>query len=152
MGRVIKAADLTSSPDPLGRAGQGAVAQALAVRAEAADLTRVARERIVELAIAMARRIVGEVVSVDPGLLDRMYERSLAEVGELVPVSIRLHPDDRAVSQIDELARGLGIEVKDDPAIGRAGCRVVAAGVVVDATLDAALAALRAELKGASSG
>jgi len=152
MGRVVKADELRERPDPLGRAGQGAVERVLTAHAETAALTEAARERVVGLALAMTRRIVGDVVSVDPIALDRIYERSLSEVGELEPVAIRVHPDDRAASRIDELAGRRGVEVIDDPEVGRAGCRVEADGVVVDATLDAALAALRIELTGASRG
>lgn len=152
MGRVIKADRLAVKPDVLGREGQAAVERALEVRAEAEDLIREARDRIVDLALAVARRIVGESVTADPALLDRIYERALAEIGELVPVTIRVHPDDRAVSRIDELAATRGVEVVADEAVGRAGCRVEAAGVAIAATLEAALAALRAEMTGERRG
>jgi flagellar biosynthesis/type III secretory pathway protein FliH len=152
MGRVIKAGELRSRLDPVGRPGQRSIEALVAAHGEASELERVARERIVELAITMARRIVGEAVALDPALLDRLYERSLAEVGELAPVTIHVHPDDRAASKIDELARRRGVEVTDDPAVGRSGCRVEATGVVLDASLEAALGALRAELRGAIRG
>jgi flagellar assembly protein FliH len=152
MGRVIRAAELSSKPEPLGQEGRTAVARTMAARDEAAELERVARDRIVELALAIAGRIVGESVAADPGLLDRIYERALARIGELAPVSIRVHPDDRTRSAIDTLAATRGVDVVDDPSVGRAGCRVEACGVEVDATLEAALAVLRDEMTGRARG
>lgn len=152
MGRVIKADELSARPEVLGRRGRDEVALCLAVRSEVEELVRVARGRVVDLALAMARSIVGEAVSLDPALLDRIYERALAEIGELTPVLIRVHPDDRAASRIDELARRRGIEIVEDRAVGRAGCRVEACGVSIDATVEAAVDALARSLKGASRG
>lgn len=152
MGRVLKADQLSVRPDRLGRRGQAEVERVLETRAQAAGLTSVARDRIVDLALALAGRIVGEAVAADPELLDRIYARTLAEIGELVPVTIRVHPDDRSASRIDEVASRQGVSVTDDPSVGRAGCRVEAAGVTIDATLEAALAALRAELTGTRRG
>jgi flagellar assembly protein FliH len=149
---VVKAAELSARPDALGREGQSAIERAFEVRAETEHLTVFARDRIIELAAAMARRIVGESVSTDPVLVDRVYEKALAEIGELVPVTIRVHPDDRAVSRVDELAAARGAEVVEDAAVGRAGCRVEAGGVVIDATVEAALAALRSEMTGTRRG
>jgi flagellar assembly protein FliH len=145
---VIKAGELSAGPEVLGRRGREEVARSLAVRTEVDELARVARGRIADLALSIARGIVGEAVTLDPGLLDRIYERSLAEIGELMPVLIRVHPDDRAASRIDDLARRRGVEVVDDPAVGRAGCRVEAGGVSIDATVEAAIAALSRSLGG----
>jgi flagellar assembly protein FliH len=150
LGRVIKAGELTTGPEVLGRRGREEVARALEVRCEVEELARVARGRVVDLALSMARAIVGEAVALDPALLDRIYERSLAEIGELMPVLIRVHPDDRAASRIDDFARRRGVEVVDDPAVGRAGCRVEACGAAIDATVEAAVAALSRSLKGTS--
>jgi len=152
MGRVIKAHCLAARLDPLGRQGQGAIEHALETRARSAELTRAARERIIDLALTLAGRIVGEAVTVDPELLDRVYDRALAEIGELVPVTIRVHPGDRAASGIDEAASRQGISVTSDPAVGRAGCRVEAAGVTIDATIEAAREALRVAMTGRRRG
>ena len=152
MGRVIKADRLPVKPDVLGREGQAAIERVLQVRTATERLTTEARDRIVDLALTVARRIVGESVSVDPSLLGRIYERALAEIGELAEVTIRVHPDDRAASSIDELATTRGVALVEDETVGRAGCRVEAAGVVIDATVEAALTALRAEMTGERRG
>lgn len=152
MGRVIKAGELTTRPEVLGREGRDDVARVLDVRSEAEAIAGIARGRIVDLALSMARSIVGETVSLDSALLDRIYERSLDAIGELVPVQIHVHPDDRAASRIDDLARRRGVEVVDDLAVGRAGCRVEACGVSIHATVEAALAALERSLRGTSRG
>jgi flagellar biosynthesis/type III secretory pathway protein FliH len=152
VGRLIKAADLTVEPEVLGRRGERAVAVVLDARRQVEQVVVRGRRQVIDLALAIARRIVGEAVELDPELLDRIYRRALDEVGELGPVAIHVHPDDRSSSGIDELARGCGAVVRPDPTVGRAGCRVEADGVVVEATLEAALHALGTELAGSGHG
>jgi flagellar biosynthesis/type III secretory pathway protein FliH len=149
LGKVIKAAAMATRPEVLGREGERAIAQVLGARAAADEITGRARQQVIDLALSMADKIVGEAVTLDPTLLDRIYERALREIGPLLPVAIRVHPDDRGGSAIDRLARDHGLEVVDDPAVGRGGCRLEAQGVTVDATLEAALFALRAATGGA---
>lgn len=150
MGKVIKAAAVTTRPEVLGRAGERDMARALASRAAADEIAGRGRQQVIDLALAMAGKIVGEAVELDPTALDRIYERALREAEPLPPLEIRVHPDDRERSSIDRLARARGLEVVDDPAVGRGGCRLEAQGVTVDGTVDAALRALRTATGGAS--
>jgi flagellar biosynthesis/type III secretory pathway protein FliH len=146
LGKVIKAAALATRPEALGREGERAVARVLQARAAAEEITNSARQSVIDLALSMAGKIVGEVVELDPTALDRIYERALREAGPLPPVALRVHPDDRERSGIDRIASEQGFEVVDDPAVGRGGCRLEAQGVTVDASLEAALGALRAAI------
>jgi flagellar biosynthesis/type III secretory pathway protein FliH len=146
LGKVIKAAALATRPEALGREGERAVARVLEARAAADEIAGSARQQVIDLALSMAGKIVGELVELDPRLLDRIYERSLREAGPLLPVAIRVHPDDRERTGIDRVAGEQGVEVVDDPAVGRGGCRLEAQGVTVDATVEAALGALRAAI------
>jgi flagellar biosynthesis/type III secretory pathway protein FliH len=148
MGRVIKAADLWAPPVRLGERRRRELLRALAADIEDTATIERSRARIVELALGMARRIVGREVELEPALLDGIYRGALAELGALPPAALHVHPADRAGCEVDRLAAELGCAVVDDPAVGRGGCRVRGAGAEVDASIDALIEALRRALGG----
>jgi len=115
---------------------------------------RLARDRllIAELAAHMAERIVGDALERRPELLDALYDRALAEVGSLRPGRIRLHPEDRARSDITARAAARGLEVVDDESVGRGGCVVEALEASSDHSLDSVLEALCDAVAGTSRG
>jgi flagellar biosynthesis/type III secretory pathway protein FliH len=148
MGRVIKAREAIARPDRLGHRGQTGLAALLQSRREARGPSAEARNRLLDLACRIAELIVGERVERAPEILGRIYDKALAGLAPLPPLSIRVHPEDRALGGIAGLARERGCRVIDDPAVGRGG-------VVVAwerAELDASLAALRAALRDAAEG
>lgn len=148
MGKVIKATELWSTPVRLGERRRQALARALGAAAEDAALLEGSRARVVELALGMARRIVGRAVELEPGLLDEIYRRARDELGPLPPTAIRVHPADRARADIEREGGELGCVVIDDATVGRGGCRVSADGAEVDASIDALLEALGEALGG----
>ncbi len=147
MGYVIKRAALAARPE---RLEERAVRGAAAALDEACARERLARDRhrVAEVAARMAERIVGEALERRPGLLDALFERAVDEIGSLRPGRIRVHPGDRARSGIDEIAAARGLEVVEDPAVGRGGCAVEAGGASSDHALPAVLEALRAAAAG----
>jgi flagellar biosynthesis/type III secretory pathway protein FliH len=151
LGYVIKRDALAEKPV---RLREEAARRATLALDDACAGERLARDRhrIAELAAHMAERIVGDALERRPELLDALYDRALAEVGALRPGRIRLHPEDRARSDIAARAAALGLEVVDDESVGRGGCVVEAQGASSDHSLDSVLEALRAAVEGRSRG
>ncbi|MCK9460757.1 MAG: flagellar assembly protein FliH [Proteobacteria bacterium] len=149
MGRVIRRDALVGEPI---RLSAEAARRAERVIDDAAAGERIARDRglVAEVAAHMAERIVGDALERRPALLDALFERALAEIGALRPARIRVHPEDRARTGIDAAAAARGMEVADDPSVGRGGCVVEARGASSDHRLEVLLEALRAAAEGTS--
>ena len=131
------------------RAAQERLAATLALGAAAtacqAQVEQVAAElagRTVTLALQIAEAVLGREVATaaDPGA-DGL-RRALNAVPPMVPVTVRLHPADRA--QLDTaVIEGRPVTFADDPALGRGDAVVETDTNVVDATLSAALDRVR---------
>jgi flagellar assembly protein FliH len=96
----------------------------------------------VRLGLAVAEAILMREVSVsaDPGA--DALRRAMTQVPAAVPVTVRLHPEDR--SQLDvSMLEGREVSFVDDPSMQRGGAVVETEHGVVDATVDAALARVR---------
>jgi flagellar assembly protein FliH len=97
------------------------------------DLTRVRAEMIrhtekqmVQLALAVARRVVHREVSLDPNLLLAMMRVALDRLSEAARVTVRLNPADHQ-SAVAALAAGDShdhVTLAADARIPRGGCRV----------------------------
>lgn len=147
MGYVIRRGELASPPIRLRERAVRDAGRALDDADAAARLAR-DRDRIAEIAVFMAERIVGEALERRPELLDALFARAMREVGSLGPGRIRVHPEDRPSSGIDGAAAARGFEIVEDPSVGRGGCAVEAGGAVSDHSLGAVLEALRAAAAG----
>ncbi len=123
--------------------GERAGAEAAAARAEAmlrrlahtldelqalrTDLIRRTEREVVELSLAIARRILQREVSLDHELLLAMARVALDRLADVATASIRLHPDDYAAALG---ARGSaavpshGVQIVADPGVRRGGCVV----------------------------
>jgi flagellar assembly protein FliH len=96
----------------------------------------------VRLGLAVAEAILMREVSVsaDPGA--DALRRAMTRVPAAVPVTVRLHPEDR--SQLDvSVLDGREVSFVDDPSMQRGGAVVETEHGVVDATVEAALARVR---------
>ncbi len=151
MGRIIKARDLRTRPNRIGADAERAAAMLVAANAAAARIRTRARDDIIDLALSIARKVIGRTVKIDPSSINAIYSQAIAAAGDLGTAAIRVHPDDRAVTSVDDLASEAGFQVVEDPSVGRAGCRILADGAEVDATLNGVLAALEAAMKGEES-
>ena len=123
--------------------GERAGAEAAAARAEAmlrrlahtldelqalrTDLIRRTEREVVELSLAIARRILQREVSLDHELMLAMARVALDRLADVATASIRLHPDDYAAALG---ARGSaavpshGVQIVADPGVRRGGCVV----------------------------
>lgn len=105
---------------------------------EIAQLDTQLADNVLDLAIIIARSIVGESLNVRPELLLDTVREALQMLGQArAPARLLLHPEDaRLVREHlgDQCASG-GWIIVEDGAIARGGCRLDSAGGELDATL-----------------
>ena len=111
--------------------------------------------QLVQLALALARRIVRREIAADEELLTALARVALDRLGDSGQATIRLHPDDyarAAARRVDQLASA-HVTVLADPAVSRGGCLVESPFGFVDASIDAQFQELaRALLDGEPTG
>ena len=97
--------------------------------------------QMVELALAIAKRIVNREVAIDRDLLIAMARVALDRLGEAAHITVRLSPDDFAVTGAAQMAQlaGSNVEVVADARISRGGCRVDSDLGVLDAGIETQL-------------
>lgn len=91
---------------------------------------------IVLLAVAIARKIVGEELAAKPEHVRALVREALDRVRRAERVRVRVHPDDASV------VRDLGVEIVEDATIERGGCIVESELGDIDARLAVRLDAL----------
>jgi flagellar assembly protein FliH len=105
------------------------------------DLQRVDRElalEVVQLGLAVARKLVGAALQVRPEIVQASVEEALRHVAQVhAVVQVVVHPEDAAAVRAHlELAPRAGAwSIKEDAGIARGGCRIESATGEVDATL-----------------
>ncbi len=130
-------------------------AQADIVRAHAAQTARLAElvnalsrdtaqldtqiaDHVLDLAIIIARRMVGEALSARPELLIGTVREALQMLGQArAPARLLLHPEDARLirEQLGDQCRSGAWTITEDHTIVRGGCRLESAGGELDATL-----------------
>jgi flagellar assembly protein FliH len=114
-----------------------------------ADVLQRAERDIVQLSLAIARRIVHREISLDPELVATMARVALDRLGQPAGARIHLHPDDCAtVTKGRGLAAGGAVQIVADVNVGRGGCRVHSDLGQIDLSLDAQIAEVEAALLG----
>jgi flagellar assembly protein FliH len=109
------------------------------LRQTRSEMIRQTERQLVELALAVARRVLHREVSLEPDLLVAMIRVALDRLGEAGQVTIRLHPAEFeavSVARSGALA-GDHVAVVADARVGRGGCRVESDYGSVDAGVDA---------------
>jgi flagellar assembly protein FliH len=115
-----------------------------------ATMIRQTELQIVELALAVARRVVHREVSLDKSLLIAIARVALDRLGESANVTVRLHPEEYDASgaaRVSELA-GSGVVFVSDPRVPRGGCRVESEMGMVEAGVDAQIQEIARALLG----
>lgn len=107
---------------------------------------------LVQLALAVARRIVNREVSIDRDLVVTIARIALERLGGATTATIRLHPDDYAavVERHGEAWAGVRVQVVADDSISRGGCKVESEVGFIDASIDAQFAEIAGELVGSA--
>ncbi|MDE3155565.1 MAG: hypothetical protein KGN76_10715, partial [Acidobacteriota bacterium] len=95
--------------------------------------------QMVQIAVAVARRILRREVSIDQDLLVAIARVALERLGETASATIRLNPDDYAAVTARHGGQWAGarVTVTADAGVSRGGCRVESDLGFVDAGIDA---------------
>jgi flagellar assembly protein FliH len=119
-----------------------------------AQMIRQTERQMVQLALAIARRIVYREVSLDQDLLIAMARVALDRLGESAQVTVRLHPEEFEATAAARAASltGTAVQVVADARVGRGGCRVESDFGMIDAGVDAQIQELARALLGDEEG
>jgi flagellar assembly protein FliH len=106
--------------------------------------------QMVQLALAVARRVVHREISLDRDLLVAMARVALDRLGENVQVIVRLNPDDFDATAVSRASQwtGTNVSVVADARVGRGGCRIESDLGVLDAGADAQIQEIARALLG----
>ena len=104
-----------------------------------AQMIHQTERQMVQLALAVARRIVHREVSIDQDLLIAMARVALDRLGESAKVIVRLHPEEFEATAGARAAQWTtsAVEVVADARVGRGGCRVESEFGMMDAGVEA---------------
>ncbi len=109
------------------------------------DLVQKTERQVVELALAIARRILHREVTLDRELLVAMARVAIERLGEHTSATIRLNPDDYASIGSVNCDSGI-VRVVADPLVASGGCLVQSDFGLIDVSLDAQLGEMAAAL------
>jgi flagellar assembly protein FliH len=91
------------------------------------ELIRRTERDVVELALAIARKVLHREASLDRDLLVALARVALDRLADATAASIRLHPDDYATAMAGRTAATAtphGVQILADPSVRRGGCLV----------------------------
>lgn len=122
-----------------------------ALAAARGEMVRATEHQMVELALAMARRIVQREVSLDRDLLVSMAHVALQRLEHGVAATVRFNPEDYASTIAAQTKRwaGMPVTVVPDSELARGECRVESAFGRVQAGVEAQLQEVGLALLGA---
>jgi flagellar assembly protein FliH len=105
-------------------------------------------QQLVQLALALARRVVRRELAADDELLEALARVALERLGEARPATIRLNPEDFARAAAGRLEQWAAahVSVVSDPSVSRGGCIVESPFGFVDAGIEAQLQELAGAL------
>jgi flagellar assembly protein FliH len=106
-----------------------------------AEMIHQTERQMVQLALAIARRIVHREVSLNQDLLIAMARVALDRLGDSAQVTVKLNPEEFQATGAARVAQ-LGaahVAVVSDPRVPRGGCRVESSLGTMDAGVDAQL-------------
>ena len=109
------------------------------------NMVRQTERELVQLSVAIARRILQREVSSTPSYR-RMARVALDRLGDTGPATIRLHPDDYAIVTSGQARHSGGrtVDIVADPRVARGGCLVESEFGSIDASVDAQVDETRA--------
>lgn len=111
------------------------------------ELIHKTERQVVELALAIAGRVLRREVSMDRELLIAMARIALERLGENTSATIRLNPDDYAfIGAKAQVGDSSLVRVVADPLVSTGGCLVQSDFGLIDAGIDAQLGEMAAAL------
>lgn len=115
-----------------------------------AQMIHQTERQMVELSLAVARRVVHREVSLDADLLIAMARVALERLGDAAQITVRLNPEDHQLAgagRTSELTAS-NVSVVPDGRIPRGGCRVESEMGILDAGIDAQIQEIAQALLG----
>jgi flagellar assembly protein FliH len=112
------------------------------------EMQREAPQRVLELALGLAEKLVHRVIQVDPTVIVDQVANALAHVLHEMDVTIRVCPADRPVLEeampelVAEFSHLKHVRIVDDPEITPGGCIVSYGQGQIDTTIDTQLTRL----------
>lgn len=103
---------------------------------------------LVQLAVAMAERIVRRTVDLDPDVLLVIARVAMDRLGERAAATIHLHPSDCEALSRHDLQAAQALQLIADAGVARGGCLVKSATGEIDAGIAAQVRELSRELLG----
>ena len=119
-----------------------------------AQMIHQTEHQMVQLALAVARRVVHREISLDRDLLVAMARVALDRLGESAQVTVRLSPEDFEATAAARAAQwtGTNVTVVADARVSRGGCRIESDLGVMDAGADAQIQEIARALLGDAAG
>jgi flagellar assembly protein FliH len=115
-----------------------------------AQMIHQTERQMVQLAMAIARRVIHREVTLDADLLIAMARVAMERLGETAQVKVRLHPDDyeaAGAARVAQLA-GSNVMILADAHLSRGGCRIESDMGILDAGVNAQLQEIARALLG----
>lgn len=137
-----------------------AMATLTAAQRERERIAEINREGLADLALTIARRVIGEHLAADPEIVARIVADTIRELEPSMNVQVRVHPADldaveRHKEDLDRLVTDGTTQIVPDATVDRGGCVIVSPAGDVDAriatklsVLETAFAAQRRHVEG----
>ncbi len=118
------------------------------------DLVRRMETSVPDLVVAIAERVLGRELALDPARLVDVIRDAMPAVLPATSIRLRLHPDDVATierhrARLDEVIGGATVALEASPDVGRGGCVIDTDSLLLPAgipqQLERALALLKAD-------
>ena len=115
-----------------------------------AQMIHQTEHQMVQLALAVARRVVHREISLDRDLLVAMARVAMDRLGESAQVTVRLSPEDFEATAAARASQwtGTNVTVVADSRVSRGGCRIESDLGVMDAGADAQIQEIARALLG----
>jgi flagellar assembly protein FliH len=126
-----------------------------AIEAQRGQILREAEQLVVDLAVALARRVTGAQAAVDPRILLRAARGALEELGAQSELVLKVHPEDLNIARkfaqrwVERAGGDAALRVRPGEEVDRGGCLLEGEETHIDARLDTQLEALRLALRDA---
>ena len=110
--------------------------------AERAQILKEAEETVVDLAAALAKRIVGFQVEAGPKVLVQVVRNALRHLGDRSNLEIKVHPEDLQIARrfadywVEKVDADAVLKVRESDHVGRGGCMIEGREENVDARLE----------------
>jgi flagellar assembly protein FliH len=126
-----------------------------AIEAQRAQILREADQLVVDLAVALARRVTGVQAALDPGDLLRAMRDALEQLGGQSELVFKVHPEDLNIARkfaqrwAEKAGRDTALRVRSGEEVDRGGCLLEGEEANLDARLETQLEVLQLALRDA---